>query len=1293
MLLWHADLRCEERAKMISILYVDDEPDLLELARLFLERTGEFQVATSTSAEEALSSPVIRSYDAVISDYQMPGMDGIKFLKTVREQFGDVPFILFTGKGREEVVIEAINNGADFYVQKGGEPRALFAELAHKVRQAVRRKRAEVDLAEQEQRYHDLQTANDLIQSVAPDGHFLFVNKKWLDTLGYTAEELPNLTISEVIHEESIDYCMETFRRVTAGENMGIIDAVFKTRDGRKVYVEGMANCKIVDGECRYTRGIFKDVTDRKQVEAELAESRDYLHQIYASVQSGIVIVDAKTHEIVDLNPAAARMIGAAKERIVGRICHRYICTAGPGRCPITDLHQNVDNSEHTLLTAGGSAVDIIKHVVPFNLNGRECLLETFIDNTERKKATDELHAAYARVTVAEEELRENYDLLGQKEQALRENSEILRAVVEQSNEGIAIVDFTGRLLYANHRAAEIVESAEDLDPASGINVLDFVSPDLRESAASDFNRVVRGHDRFLVNYRIVTLRDREKWLECIGRKISLKGSPAMLISFRDTAERMQAEKELRESEYKFATVFKSNPVPLTLTSASGGVFIDVNDAFLHDSGYTRAEVIGKTAGGMGFFVDGDENARFVSTLREKHVVQGMELRCRNKAGEIRTCRFSSSIAPINGVPHILTTVEDITDHKRAQETIRESGERYRLILENANNGILVNEFTPRGPGRFIDFNQSACQILGMTPEELQGVSLIDLDTPDMQKRVPEIMQGLVRDRHAIFETRYRRRDNQEKIIDVSVNLFDLNGKPTMLSVVRDITDLRAAESALNALITGMVGTTGRESLDRITESLSAWLGADCVMIGELTPDGERVRVLSMLLDGEKVLDYSYSLKGTPCENTVGTGFCVYPDNVARLFPDSRDLREFKIRGYVGTALRNAAGQVIGILCILSRTALNLPPSAREVLDIVAAKAAAEIESLNALGALSESEEKFRALVEHSLNGILILDPEGTILFANRAAGTVIDIRNLDELVTRNVMEFIAPTSQMDALRDFSEVARGLDGYVARYRILTANQGERWVESVGKSILFEGAPSILISLRDITERQRAEDALYQANRKLNLLSSITRHDINNQLQILNGYAMQLEEINHDPSFDDYLSCIVTASSRIASMIQFAREYEEVGVHLPVWQDLRTLVSDTGKSANFGRVALKNEIPAQTEVFADPLIRKVFFNLIDNALRYGGKATSIRFAYEPRDGSRVVVCEDDGDGVARELKERIFDPGFGKNTGFGLSLSREILDITRITIKETGEAGHGARFEISIPEGQWRVRPE
>ena len=121
----------------IKVLYVDDEPGLLEIARLFLEEAGNFQVSTSISAKThwtLLQSGRMTSSSPIT---MMPEMDGIAFLKEVRKRYGDIPFILFTGRGREEVVIEAINNGVDFYLQKGGDPTAQFAELAHKIRQAV----------------------------------------------------------------------------------------------------------------------------------------------------------------------------------------------------------------------------------------------------------------------------------------------------------------------------------------------------------------------------------------------------------------------------------------------------------------------------------------------------------------------------------------------------------------------------------------------------------------------------------------------------------------------------------------------------------------------------------------------------------------------------------------------------------------------------------------------------------------------------------------------------------------------------------------------------------------------------------------------------------------------------------------------------------------------------------------------------------------------------------------------------------------------------------------------------
>jgi len=127
---------------MISVLYVDDEPSLLEIGTVFLRQSGRIKVDTVGLATEALKKIRSGSYDAIISDYRMPVMDGISFLKAVRAEFPELPFIIFTGNGREDVVIEALNCGADYYLQKGGDPRPQFAELIHMIERSVERRRA-----------------------------------------------------------------------------------------------------------------------------------------------------------------------------------------------------------------------------------------------------------------------------------------------------------------------------------------------------------------------------------------------------------------------------------------------------------------------------------------------------------------------------------------------------------------------------------------------------------------------------------------------------------------------------------------------------------------------------------------------------------------------------------------------------------------------------------------------------------------------------------------------------------------------------------------------------------------------------------------------------------------------------------------------------------------------------------------------------------------------------------------------------------------------------------------------
>ena len=131
-----------------SILYVDDEPALLDITGMFLERTGNFSVSTCDNANDALKIISHQLFDAIISDYDMPDCDGISFLKNLRRNGNKTPFIIFTGRGREEVAIQALNEGADFYLQKGGDPKSQFAELVNKIRYAISRKQRERDSGE-----------------------------------------------------------------------------------------------------------------------------------------------------------------------------------------------------------------------------------------------------------------------------------------------------------------------------------------------------------------------------------------------------------------------------------------------------------------------------------------------------------------------------------------------------------------------------------------------------------------------------------------------------------------------------------------------------------------------------------------------------------------------------------------------------------------------------------------------------------------------------------------------------------------------------------------------------------------------------------------------------------------------------------------------------------------------------------------------------------------------------------------------------------------------------------------
>jgi signal transduction histidine kinase len=222
-----------------------------------------------------------------------------------------------------------------------------------------------------------------------------------------------------------------------------------------------------------------------------------------------------------------------------------------------------------------------------------------------------------------------------------------------------------------------------------------------------------------------------------------------------------------------------------------------------------------------------------------------------------------------------------------------------------------------------------------------------------------------------------------------------------------------------------------------------------------------------------------------------------------------------------------------------------------------------------------------------------------------------------------------------------------------------------------------------------SELHASQQAYEIANKKLNLLSSITRHDIFNQLTVLLGYLDLAREKVSDPEVTQYIEKSEHAANTIRRQIAFTKDYQDIGVQAPQWQGLTRCIETITSLTPLHDVRLTVDL-GTLEIYGDPMLEKVFGNLVDNSLRHGEHVSLIRFYYqESKDTGLCIVYEDNGAGVSDADKERIFQKGFGKNTGFGLFLTREILGITGLSIKENGLPGQGARFEISVPEGKFR----
>jgi len=296
------------------------------------------------------------------------------------------------------------------------------------------RKRMEKKLRESEERYRDLfENANDIIQSVAPDSHFISVNKTWRKMLGYNKEEVANLTLWDIIHPDFIPHCREVFQKVMSGKAINNVETVFVAKDGKPITVEGNINCRFKGGEVVATRGIFRDITERKRVEEALRESEGKYRALVENATDFIYMID-KDNRVLSLNESAANLFGKAPGELIGKTLFDLFpeeiaahfsknlkWVSETGRTKTTE----------TKMIAAGREMWISASLSPVKDHKDKVISVMGVtrDITERKRMDDELQQKNEQLDAQNEELQSQAEeLMAQQQELLEKTREVEEA-------------------------------------------------------------------------------------------------------------------------------------------------------------------------------------------------------------------------------------------------------------------------------------------------------------------------------------------------------------------------------------------------------------------------------------------------------------------------------------------------------------------------------------------------------------------------------------------------------------------------------------------------------------------------------------------------------------------------------------------------------------------------------------------------------------------------------------------------------------------------------------------------
>jgi PAS domain S-box-containing protein len=455
---------------MITVLYVDDEPVLLDTTKRLLERTGSFAVITSLSGKEALEMIHKVPCDAVVADYQMADINGLDLLKIIRNEFPNMPFIIFTGKGREDIVIEAFEHGVDFYVQKGGDARAQYIDLAHKIERAVGNRRIQEKLERSEERFQNfVRNFEGVAFQINSQGQYYLLEGTVEETTGYPTKEFLSgyVTLESIIHKDDKEQFLNDIHQLSTIPNSRT-DSLFRIlrKDGHIRWLHA-----ILHNICNrqkaivHIQGALYDITYLKSAQEELARSEEKWRSIITRAPVIITVVDPKG-KILFINKSHPPK---KPSDLVGTSAGEYLAP---------DLENDLENALYRVFNGG--EIMRFESSVPLS----ETVSEWLSHQISPVTWNGSLEAALIVSTVITERKW--------LEQNLRDSEEQYRAIVTASGDGITIVDPKGTITFASPRVYDIFGIPCN-EPITRYSAFDFIDPSFRQLASSRMLSILEG--------------------------------------------------------------------------------------------------------------------------------------------------------------------------------------------------------------------------------------------------------------------------------------------------------------------------------------------------------------------------------------------------------------------------------------------------------------------------------------------------------------------------------------------------------------------------------------------------------------------------------------------------------------------------------------------------------------------------------------------------------------------------------------------------------------------------------